>query len=57
MQYIVESLTTPLNQLTIFQWGICIVFSVIVIGLIGFLLIMQYYILPIGLSDKTKDVK
>lgn len=57
MQYIIESLTTPLNQLTIFQWIICIIFTLLTLGLIGFLLIMQYYILPMGLLDKVKDVK
>lgn len=54
MQYIIESLTTPLNQLTIFQWIICIIFTLLTLGLIGFLLIMQYYILPMELLDKVK---
>ena len=44
MQYIIESLTKPLCELTIFRWLIVIIFTLLVFSVVSFLLIMQYVI-------------
>lgn len=54
MEYVIETLSTPLCELTIFQWVIVIIATLLIIGVVGFLVMMQYFILPMGLFDKAK---